>query len=259
MTMPQHTLLIDAGNSRVKWTLGHIGHVSIEAQGVVALGDWGALREQWNHVHEIHQVWLCNVAGASSEAQLLQLAQEKFPHAAWRVARAQSEQCGVTNPYVPPAKLGTDRWAMLVAARHLYPRQHVLIVSSGTATTIDALNGQGRFIGGVILPGLQLMHRALAHSTADLPELSESHQASGFAPSFALNTRDAIASGCLHAHIGALERMYQTLQQSSEGQGIQLILTGGAASQLTGALQYPVHLHNNLVLTGLNVIAQAGR
>ncbi len=258
MTNAQHILLIDAGNSRIKWTLGHIGHVSLEAQGVVALGDWGALREQWNHVHEIHQVWLCNVAGASSEAQLLQLAQEKFPHAAWQVARAQSEQCGVTNPYAPPAKLGADRWAMLVAAHHLYPRQHVLIVSSGTATTIDALDSRGHFIGGVILPGLQLMHRALAHSTADLPELSElseNHQASDFA----LNTRDAIASGCLHAHIGAIERMYKTLQERASGQAVSMILPGGAAGQLTGAFQYPVHLHNNLVLTGLNVIAQAGR
>ncbi|TAK92433.1 MAG: type III pantothenate kinase [Burkholderiaceae bacterium] len=249
--MTTHTLLIDAGNTRVKWTLGQADPVSVEAQGVVALGDWSALREQWHAVHEVRQVWLCNVAGSLVETQLQKLAHEKFPQASWHVAHARKTLCGVSNSYEPPAKLGADRWAMLVAAHHLHNHQWNLIVSTGTATTIDALDPQGRFLGGVILPGLQLMYRALAHNTADLPQLSADQQASGFA----LNTRDAIASGCLHAHLGAIGSLYQELQRISDGQTVQLLLTGGAASQLTAHLQYPVHLHNSLVLTGLNIIA----
>ena len=73
---------------------------------------------------------------------------------------AREKQCGVRNGYAKPAQLGSDRWAALIAAWHLVQRK-CLVVDSGTATTIDTLSGQGEFVGGLILPGVELMQRSL--------------------------------------------------------------------------------------------------
>lgn len=278
-TQRNHILLIDAGNSRIKWALGVTitpAHPhNIEAQGTVTQGDWAELEAQWAGLHGVQHVWLCSVAGAACEQGLRHSVQKKFGTIPFSLVQSQAQQAGVTNQYTVPATLGSDRWMMALAAHHLYPHQHVLIVSAGTATTIDAMDAHGHFLGGVIIPGLQLMQQALAQRTAQLPlvpvvsvaasastaDLPENHSDHG--TGFAHNTQDAIASGCLQAQLGAIERMYQQLQQHgfphdalATLHAVAILLTGGAASHLAWHLQYPVHLHKNLVLTGLNLVAQ---
>ena len=71
--------------------------------------------------------------------------------------RAEVERCGVRNLYERPEQLGPDRWAALIAARALHSSGPALVVNAGTATTVDMLSGDGRFLGGSILPGVELM------------------------------------------------------------------------------------------------------
>jgi type III pantothenate kinase len=155
-------------------------------------------------------------------------------------------QCGVRNLYEEPQRLGADRWAALIAARHLHPGA-ALVVCAGTATTADILDHEGTFQGGLILPGLDLMLQSLARNTAQLP------LAVGRFAGLPRNTADAIVSGCLHAQAGAIERMFA--QVASYPDAICLV-SGGAAPQLFDLLRIPKRQAANLVLEGLVRIGQ---
>ena len=113
---------------------------------------------------------------------------------------------------------------------------------------MDALH-EGEFLGGVIVPGYQLMRTALVHNTAQLKEHA------GLFSSFPTNTADAIISGCQLALVGTIEHMAHTLHQST-GRIIQVWLSGGDAQILMPHLSLPTHLEDNLVLDGLLLIAQ---
>ena len=119
-----------------------------------------------------------------------------------------------------------------------------LVVAAGTATTADVLRGDGTFLGGVILPGLDLMKRSLAENTADLP------LARGRFSEAPRNTADAIESGCLLAQAGAIERAFRAMEP-----GAACVLGGGAAARIASHLSIPVRLVDNLVLEGLVRIA----
>ncbi len=112
------------------------------------------------------------------------------------------------NLYENPERLGADRWAALIGARALHPHACV-VVTAGTATTVDLLSAAGDFLGGLILPGVELMQQALARGTAQLP-LADGR--------FALQPRrtvDAIRSGCLQAQAGAVERMFRQIADAA--------------------------------------------
>ena len=116
----------------------------------------------------------------------------------------QQEQCGVTNGYRNPAQLGSDRWAALIGRTPSAGcASAALVVVCGTATTIDFLSADGVFKGGVILPGVGLMLRSLHDGTAALPEPGRRIRRD-----YPTQTVDAIASGCQHAQAGAIERLY---------------------------------------------------
>ncbi len=161
-------LVIDVGNSRMKWGLR--GPRDWLRLGVTPNGEIGALSlRAWQDLPRPARVLGVNVAGEAArvrvEAQL----------ARWRVTpewlTASAAACGVTNRYARPAQLGADRWASLVAAwrrstaTDLFPPACV-VVNAGTAVTIDALDANGVFHGGLILPGMRLMLEALAEKTA---------------------------------------------------------------------------------------------
>src|SRR5499427_3904546 len=104
---------------------------------------------------------VANVAGPLARKRL----ERAFPRSPVTWVKAKRSECGGTNGYASPARLGADRWAALVSARSMF-RAACLVVMAGTATTIDPLRGDGTFAGGMILPGLDLMKRSLAESTA---------------------------------------------------------------------------------------------
>ena len=119
-----------------------------------------------------------------------------------------------------------------------------VVVMAGTATTIDTLDGGGRFLGGFILPGLDLMHRSLARDTAALP------LATGNYFVWPRCTDDAITSGCIEAQVGAIERAVARL-----GNGTTCLLSGGAAMVIGEHLGIQHRRVDNLVLEGLLQLA----
>jgi type III pantothenate kinase len=240
-------LLIDAGNTRVKWALADpdadIG--SWYANGALLHEELSGLEEILRQ-HEVRRVWISNVAGDAMATQLAELLQASgLRDAPLHWFRAQARQAGVVNGYRDPEQLGCDRFASLLGARGLFPEQSLIIVTAGTATTIDALHASGQFLGGMILPGLGTMAQSLALSTAQLPRVETRDTRLDFAD----NTLDAIVSGCLHAQVGAITQARAKLPDA------HCLLSGGAASYLLPYLSAPIEQVDQLVLRGLHIAA----
>lgn len=236
-------LLVDAGNTRVKWALAdvHAAPGTWLAHGAVLHADLATLGDQWKGLNASGAL-VSNVAGAALKASVATLL-EALP-VVWFASTAA--QAGVTNGYRDPSRLGCDRFASAIGAHALYPGRALVIATCGTATTIDALDAHGAFFGGMILPGLALMAGSLAHNTAQLPQVTPG---AALPATFADNTNDAIISGCINAQAGAIERAV-----AAHG-GAHCIVSGGAAGYIVPALGVPHTVLENLVLTGLHKVA----
>lgn len=166
----------------------------------------------------------------------------------------------VINHYLPPTSLGADRWMALVAAQQHYPGQACLIANFGTATTVDALDARGAFLGGVILPGIDLMRACLAQGTAKLSVTG------GSLETFARHTADALHSGGVWAQFGAVMALQQQLSTMTRSAPL-LIASGGAWPTVAPAwsimatptpVPAPVYYCPHLVLEGLYLHVCAG-
>jgi type III pantothenate kinase len=243
-------LVLDSGNSRLKWGLH--GSRAWIAQGIVPNQELAKLAvRDWQNLQRPARVVGVNVAGEAARVRVEgQIARWRIP-VEWLCA--SREAAGVVNGYAKPSQLGADRWASLVAARRrsveggASPSPSV-VVSAGTAVTVDALDGDGIFRGGLILPGLQLMLQSLADRTAGLKV------APGRFADWATNTPDALYSGAMHAICGAIELMRMKLYRDDVA--VKCYLTGGAAHEVATHLAGPVEVVDNLVLEG--VLALAG-
>lgn len=254
-------LLLDLGNTRLKWAWMQDAE-TIDSQtagvqtGAIA---WATINEQAPlpfldsiHVAPGLRIALCSVQSAERTAWVCAQLTARWPQVPIERLSASAQALGVQNGYTEPTQLGADRWAALLAAHSLFPGENLLVVSAGTATTVDALHATGQnkhqhqHLGGLILPGLQLMQQSLAQGTAQLPAVSHLE----LTP-FPQNTQHAIASGCLAAQCGAIER-FATAHTHWQPQ--RVVMTGGTAAQLVPYLNLSsqLELRENLVLEGLH-------
>jgi type III pantothenate kinase len=247
-------LLIDAGNTRIKWAFVNAAGDWLRS-GVLPVGQASELPSLFADSPELlqmsalQQIWVSNVAGEEVARHIRNIAagQPTRP----RFVVAQETQCGVRNGYANAAKLGSDRWAALIAAWHLVHGK-CLVVNCGTATTIDTLSGLGEFLGGLILPGVELMQRSLTDATDQLKSIYVEPEMGKYAQ-FPQNTVDAMFSGAIQAGCGAIQRQHALLGNA----GAPVVLSGGAAEVLRGHLRnLPLRVVDNLVLQGLLLISQ---
>ncbi|OGS95088.1 MAG: hypothetical protein A3K04_00670 [Gallionellales bacterium RBG_16_56_9] len=235
-------LLLDIGNSRIKWVMVEDGVWAL--QGAADLADMAGLRHAFAALPPPQRILVSNVAGEHM-AQQVRAACAGWPCPIEFIA-AQGEQCGVRNAYEQPAQLGSDRWAALIAAWHQV-RAACLVVNCGTATTVDALSSEGEFLGGLILPGMDMMRRSLAAGAAQLAE------AAGSWHEFPRSTADAIFSGAIQATVGAIRLQFEALAVRG---AVRCLLSGGAADSVQAHLNLPLERVDNLVLQGLHIIGQ---
>ena len=237
-------LAIDAGNSRIKWGVHEDG--SWLAQGWVATGRAAQLSRAWARIERPDTVIAANVAGARV-ARALVAAVRRFRRPV-RFVTSVAAQCGVRNSYAQPRQLGADRWAALIGAWNLHHGPCV-VVNAGTTVTVDALDGGGVFLGGMIVAGAGLMRDALARNTAGLRPGPDRF---AYFPS---RTADAIESGAVNALTGAVERMARFMREAGVAPPLT-VLAGGAAPIIAPQLNGAVEVVDNLVLEGLARIAQ---
>jgi type III pantothenate kinase len=246
-------LLIDAGNTRVKWALAKAG-AELGAwitHGAATHADMPQLELAWCEAaatHGVSRILIANVAGNALRVQLEYVLQRCLPDVPLEWFASLPSLAGVTNSYRNPAQLGCDRFAAAIAGHALAPGRSAIVVNCGTATTIDAITGDGVFLGGMILPGLGLMASSLARNTAQLPQIAQDGK---LPEGFADNTDDAILSGILAAQSGAIEHACAAHQAE------ECIISGGAAPYIAPMLKVPYRIVENIVLIGLHAAASA--
>lgn len=170
----------------------------------------------------------------------------------------------IDNPFVlplaidveSPRTVGVDRLLNAVAANVIRPvGQAMIIVDSGTATTVDVVSAAGVFEGGAILPGFQLCARALHQYTAFLPHIANDELAGHTPEPLGKNTRDALKSGLFWGQLGAVKELVQHLRQQLPDDPL-LIVTGGAGRLLVPQLPHVVKHEPYLTLQGLVIVGQ---
>jgi type III pantothenate kinase len=236
-------MLIDAGNTRLKWALA--GDGGWFAHGCSDYADWTALKAE---LAPDIPCFIASVAGHAQEQRLADLLATAGGGATWLTAAAQF--AGVKNAYLDPPQLGVDRWMGLIAARQR-SRDPVLVVSAGTAMTVDALAADGVFLGGVIVPGAALMRQSLLQGTARIAEAAGQWQA------FPRVTADAVHSGIVAALCGAIQLQHARLAAVSP-KVPQCLLTGGDAEMLLSHLAVAAEHVPALVLEGIEHVAREG-
>lgn len=243
--------LLDLGNTRLKvapWSPGGpVGEVQAWAHGAA---DFAPSLQRWlSQLAAGDRCWLASVAGSELTATVAE-ALARSGHPATRV-RTLAECAGVRVAYAEPSRLGVDRFLALLAAHARGPGPW-LLVSAGSALTVDLLDAAGQHRGGVIAPSPEHMRSALA---ARFPALA---YAGGEAHDFATDTADALAGGSLGAALGLIERSHREATRLL-GQSPALLLGGGGAARLAQSLAIEHELAPALVLEGLAVYAaQAG-
>ncbi len=248
------TLLIDAGNSRLKWASLSQGQRS--AQQALAYGEHtpqsGALQHlQTLMAQEVaEKIVLVHVLGrAFTEALEALCTQLAMP---LTIVQSRAGAYGIEVVYPNPAHFGADRFVGLLAARRLLGQQAAIMIDAGTAVTIDAIQADGKHLGGVILPGLQLLSDALirrtqaAHMSAtpfDHPKV------------FNDNTLQGMGSGCLFSLVGALEGICMRMQEQMS-EPVQVLLCGGDTTRLSPELRLAHQACPDALMEGLQYVAE---
>jgi type III pantothenate kinase len=254
-------LLLDAGNTALKWAIisphawpwgpdepaptqvlargtHGIDPVQLHAPLQAALG--AALARLAGDLPT--EVYGCAVASAPALAAIeaacasaLQMALGTAAAVQWLTACARFDHDGIVlrNGYRVPEQLGADRWHAQIGARARFPGHALAVINAGTATTVDGIDADGRFLGGVIAPGIDLMRASLAHGTARLP------MAMGSFAAHPDNTEDAIRTGILDAQCGLVERRLCRIRERAGGEIITVVCGGHATALLSALLTAP--------------------
>lgn len=247
--MNEKILLVDVGNSRIKWSIfdrDQIGDQKSFAWKKKSIEK--ILDTNWDDFDQINAVYVSNVAGNKVE-KIISNWCEKNWNITSTFAKVSEHDSGVTNSYSKPKKLGVDRWLAMIAAWNLV-KEKVCVIDCGSAVTIDVINSQGQHQGGMISPGLALSARALNDHTHAL----SIDQKDDF-PMLANNTSDAINSGCYHQFIGGIEYTIKKNQQQF-GMDMKYIITGGDAELVCASLKelepkINLRQESDLILQGL--------
>jgi type III pantothenate kinase len=254
------TLLIDMGNTRIKWAL--LRGATPGRQSALPITDWRGFERALRKLRRVESVQVVGVAGARAELKLRTILQELgLPKP--RFVRSSAQLAGVTNGYREAWRLGADRWVAAIGAWHLAgSRRVVCAVSVGTALTLDVVDASGQHRGGLIAPGPALMVRSLLQDTQGIAPRAAGSAARGARKPgkqtirpLADNTRDAIELGSLTAAAALIDRTISAVR-STLGARPVVMLTGGGASVIAPLLATR-HLHcEDLVLQGLAIIAR---
>lgn len=250
-------LLLDLGNSRCKYAV--VEKNIVKKYGTQNYGPFGklygvkSLCDQYSEVAgDASGLVICSVLSEVMNAEIKEtLTKDGVKNIYFLTATKNT--FGVKLAYSDLSSLGIDRVASLIAANEKYTGDSC-IVDCGTAITIDAIDAQGVHQGGVIIPGAEIMKKAvLANTKIEVDNTEVEFNV------LSKNTENAIYTGCVSAAIGGIEYVVNKMAADYDGFG-QIILTGGGAELVTtyasGAFRSQVQIDDTLVLDGLNVVSQ---
>ena len=242
-------LLLDAGNSSVKWGLCEAGSIAAGGSFMHRGNDFNSLADQsWSDLQTPADIYIASVAGKDLEEQITGWIRQQWDISPVFITTS-GQACGVSNAYTVPENLGVDRWAALIGAHH-HGIGAVCVVDCGTAITVDMLAADGVHRGGLILPGVEMMKHMLLKNTAVKSTFCTQEPAN----LFAMSTEDAINSGALYMAVAAIDRIVADMA-ATPGARPDVVLTGGDASRILTLLACPARHDPELVLKGLAILA----
>lgn len=232
------TLVIDAGNTRIKWTL-------FQGDGIV--DKWAQDSFDVQRCDHPTQIVLASVRAVAEDEALIAEIQTVLPDTPLRRVQSERQACGVQNSYAEPHRLGVDRWLGAIAAYKDYGGP-VVIIDAGTAIKAEFVDASGVHLGGYIVPGLELMANSLIDKTAKIRyQDSEQTAKVGEIPH---STADAVQQGCLEMALGFVQRLYEKHGDA------RWIATGGSSQMLMDALAIECTLDEHLVAKGAKYVLE---
>lgn len=244
-------LLVDVGNTRIKWARLEAGRLS--KSRAAAHSGWGvgdyARRLLGSSPPE--RVLVSSVAGSKVNRALASAARRAGSRA--HFISVPRRGGGVTVGYLEPWRLGVDRFVSAVGAHQLFKGVAVCVVGVGTAMTIDLVGADGRHRGGAIIPAPDLMVETLFSQTNGIRRRARGG-AGGGTGLFGRSTRAGVLEGSRYAAAAIIDRAVEEAA-ALVGRRPLAVLTGGGA----GAVRPLVHSHclgvPDLVLRGLAALA----
>lgn len=236
-------LVVDSGNTLIKW--GIYDYPIWVAKGSLSHTEHYSLFNSLKTYDCISQVLVSNVAGIDAKNKLTNLFSDLDLEPFW--VHPCKLLCGLHNKYNHCNSLGSDRWSSMIAAWDLY-HEPCMVVSAGTALTIDMISDRGEFFGGIICPG----YHSLRNSLFTIPSLS--NISNGLFEKAPLSSENALYSGVINMLVGAIERIYNVM--SCRHNKFHCIISGGDSSLLLPYLDSKFIKVENLVLDGLVIIAR---
>ena len=244
-------MLLDIGNSAVKWALQERGEMTHRGRFIHQADDFPGLADAaWSALPKPAGLAVANVAGIGMERSVVAWAE-----AHWAVTpqfvRVTGQVAGVTNAYSDPGTLGIDRWTAMIAAYHEYAGP-VCVIDCGTAITIDVVDVDGQHRGGLIAPGIGMMKQSLLNETAEIRTASVTE--SQPVTLLARGTREAVNKGVIYMGSAMIDRVLADIV-AEYGEQTALVITGGDADSVLPLTGWQPRNDPDLVLKGIAILA----
>lgn len=242
-------LLVDIGNSRIKWARHNAAGMSAHQAVFYDKSDFTDLLDTgWKIISPPDRILVSNVAGKNVAAKLAHWVTKH-----WQMkpefVEVTNTAYGVKNAYADISQLGIDRWLAVIATWNKY-HSAACIVDCGTAITIDGLGDTGQHLGGLIIPGREIMQQALFQQTHAISEPGDVTVNSGFAN----NTAQGVVTGCSMAIATLIDRIVHDMC-SEFAEKLTCVITGGGADDIINLVSYEFVHEPHLVMQGLSLIA----
>jgi len=237
-------ILLDCGNSQIKAQYFQAGRL-LASFACSYKVDWSDRLTRWMEPLECTQAYLCSVLDSARQARLDACLEPRFAANMSRF-RSEPQALGITNGYVEPGRLGSDRWMALLGAAAMTDTD-CIVIDAGSAITVDLLSADGRHLGGAIMPGLNTSIEAFKRifSYIDFNHAAIVEEASPGG-----STEAAIQIDYQHHSIESLptlvNRWIPLLQDD-----LTLLLAGGDAVRVRGLLAHSARIVPDLVFRGM--------
>ena len=239
-------LLLDIGN-----THSHIGICTarrISRDAKIPTDDW-----QKKHANKwlvdfigkanVGQAIVCSVVPAATRHAVKVLRQMGIA-----IHELTHKNCGMQIDYPRPSSIGADRLANARAGLDEFGSP-LIVVDFGTAVTFDIVDDQGKYVGGVIAPGLSAMTDYLHENTALLPKIKLRDPRTVIGK----NTRQAMQIGAVHGYRGLVQGLVREIKSSLRSQRLSVVATGGYASLIARHITEIIAVRPKLTLDGLRL------
>ena len=232
------TLLVDVGNTRIKWRVN--GEPMQHGESL------DACFAAWSR-YGIRTVGLAATGKQDIVHKIQAHVNRTFPQSTVHVFHSEKRFRSLVNSYSDPDSMGVDRWMALIAAHENYPG-NCLIFDAGSALTVDCLRKDGHHLGGWIVPGLSMMRKALLTRTARVRDAAQDSTVP-----FGASTGTAVSIGTRNALVATCKC---ALDQANRLVSVDHILLAGGDCDVLRAefenLSHPsVLVRPELVLDGL--------